>query len=209
VSSKILHYVPLHDGHSPLRLKVRRTWSFIEEQKEEAGRPADCVLRKVATVAVVENPYAVRHVEDLGPLIEASRALGRELAGMAVGAMAPFAIQSYGKGGIVGMDGELEHANALLTSVAADELRKAVGGGKAWISSFTKKAGPGTPIDIPMACKDALYVRSHYMGMTITLHEAPSPDEIAVIFCIANRSRLNARVGGLRFEEVQGRDGLV
>jgi hypothetical protein len=183
--------------------------SFVEDQRTEAGKEADGVLRKVAAVAVVENPYAGLRVENLDPLIEASSTLGRELAGLAVGAMGPFEVQSYGKGGIIGMDGELEHANAVLTTVSADHLREAVGGGKAWISSFTKKAGPGTTIDIPMACKDALYVRSHYMGMTITLHDAPAPDEIAVIFCLANRGRLNARVGGLRFEEIQGRDGLV
>jgi len=45
--------------------------------------------------------------------------------------------------------------------------------------------------------------------MTITLHDAPLPDEIAVIICLANRGRLNARVGGLKFEDVKGTDGLV
>jgi hypothetical protein len=73
---------------------------------------------------------------------------------------------------------------------------------------MTKRGGPGTSIDIPLASKDALYVRSHYDGMTITLHDAPLPDEIAVIICIANRGRLNARVGGLKFEEIKGEDGL-
>ena len=37
----------------------------------------------------------------------------------------------------------------------------------------------------------------------------PLPDEIAVIICVANRGRLNARVGGLKFEDVKGEDGLV
>ena len=73
---------------------------------------------------------------------------------------------------------------------------------------MTKRGGPDTSIDIPLASKDALYVRSHYDGMTITLHDAPLPDEIAVIICTANRGRLNARVGGLEFEEIKGEDGL-
>ena len=61
---------------------------------------------------------------------------------------------------------------------------------------------------MPLAHKDALYVRSHYDGMTLTLHDAPLPDEIAVIFCIANRGRIGARVGGLAAKDVEGKDGL-
>jgi hypothetical protein len=84
----------------------------------------------------------------------------------------------------------------------------ATGGGKAWISSMTKRGGPGAQGDIPMNHKDALYVRSFYDGMTLTLHDAPQADEIARILCMADRGRISARVGGLRPEEVKGLDGL-
>ena len=40
---------------------------------------------------------------------------------------------------------------------------------------------------------------------SFVLPDAPMPDEVAVIFCIANGSRLNARVGGLTREEVMAR----
>jgi len=190
-------------------MKIRKLYTFVEDSMSEAGKPAEPPLRKVAAVAVVENPHAGRYVEDLQPMVDASAELGRELAKIAVEAMGRYRAQSYGKGGIVGLAGEQEHINALLTTTFANPLREAVGGGKAWISSMTKRGGPGTSIDIPLASKDALYVRSHYDGMTITLHDAPSPDEIAVIICLANRGRLNARVGGLHFENVKGEDGLV
>ena len=91
----------------------------------------------------------------------------------------------------------------------AEPLRELLGGGKAWISSMTKVAAAGTMIDIPMNCKDALYVRSHYDGMTLMLPDAPMPDEIALILCLANRGRLNARVGGLRHDQMKGENGLV
>jgi len=162
----------------------------------------------VAACAIIGNPYAGRYVDDLKPLIEASADLGRELARLAVEAMGAYAVESYGKGAIVGTGGEQEHANALITTTFADPMRKAVGGGKAWISSFTKRAAPGTPIDIPLAYKDALYVRSHYDGMTFMLPDAPQPDEIVVIICVANRGRLNARVGGLARDAAKGQDGL-
>ena len=79
------------------------------------------------------------------------------------------------------MNGEQEHGVAMLTTVFGNVMRDAAGGGKAWISSFTKRAAPGATIDIPLAHKDALYVRSHYDGITITLPDAPLPNEIAII----------------------------
>lgn len=191
-----------------MRLRIEKLFSYIEHHNSEAD-PSNIPLRKVAAVGVVENPYAGQQVADLRPLIEASKELGRELADSAMSALGPYPVQSYGKGAVVGIGGEQEHANALITTAFAEPLRVAVGGGKAWISSFTKRAAPGATIDIPLASKDALYVRSHYDGMTITLPDAPLPNQIAVIVCIANRGRLNARVGGLRFEDMRGEDGLL
>ena len=188
-----------------MHIKIRRTFVVVEDHREEAGRISNLPLRKVAAVAVVENPFAGRYVEDLKPMIEGSVPLGKELGALALAAMGDHEVQSYGKGGVVGLDGEQEHANALLTTAFANPIRDLLGGGDAWISSFTKKAGPGTAIDNPMNHKDDVYVRSHYDGMTLALPDAPLPDEVAVIFCLANRGRLNARVGGLSHEDVAAR----
>ena len=186
-------------------IKVRRTYAITEERQEEAGRTAAQPLRRVAAIAIVENPYAGRYVDDLKPMIEGSVGLGRTMADVALRAFGQHEIQSYGKGGIVGTAGEQEHANALLTSAFANPIRDAIGGGDAWISSFTKKGGPGTLIDIPMNHKDDIWVRSHYDGMSVVIPDAPIPDEIAVIFCIASGGRLNARVGGLTHDEAVAR----
>jgi hypothetical protein len=187
-------------------MPVKRWFTFVEETPGPAG---EAPLRKVAVVAVVANPYAGRHVEDLKPMIDASVELGTLMAGRGVQAMAPHPILALGKGGIAGLAGEQEHVNALLTTAFAVPIRAAIGGGKAWISSMTKRGGPGTTIDIPFNHKDALYVRSFYDGITLTLHDAPLPDEIALIAGFANRGRIGARVGGLRPEDVKGVDGLV
>lgn len=192
-----------------MKLKIKRSYTIIENKGIEAGKAALVPLRKVAAVVVIDNPYAGRYVKDLGPMIKASAALGRELAAMAAQALAPYKAQSLGKAALVGISGEQEHANALLTTTFAEPLREALGGGKAWISSMTKVAMAGTPIDVPMNCKDALYVRSHYDGMSLVLPDAPMPDEIAVILCLANRGRLNARVGGLAYDRLKGENGLV
>lgn len=192
-----------------MKLSVRRYFTVIDEKHSDAGRAGTIPLVRIAVAAVIENPYAGRAQEDLRELIEASAEVGAALGARALAAMGSHKIQSYGKAGIVGVRGEQEHANALLTTTFANPARAVIGGGKAWISSFTKVGGPGTSIDIPLAHKDALYVRSHYDGMTITLPDSPIPDEVVLIFCVANRGRLSARVGGLAVTEVKGADGLT
>jgi len=189
-------------------ITIRRLFTFVDDMLEQDGRPGTPPLRRVAAVAVVANPLAGRYEEDLAPMIAASAAVGERLAVIAVAAMGGMPVQSYGKGGIVGLNGEQEHANALLTTTFAEPLRLAVGGATAWIPSFTKRGAPGTAIDVPLAHKDALYVRSHYDGMSLTLADAPGPDEVALIVCLANRGRLNARVGGLAAGDAKGQDGL-
>jgi hypothetical protein len=190
-------------------MEIRRILSFVSETHSEAGRRTEPPLRKVACVAVVGNPFAHQYQEDLGVLVEASAAIGREICGIALGMLGPFKPESYGKAAIVGLAGEQEHGVAMLTTVFGNVVREAAGGGKAWISSMTKRAAPGATLDIPLAQKDALYVRSHYDGITVTLHDAPLPDEIAVACAYANRGRPNHRVGGLAADKITGVDGLT
>lgn len=190
-------------------MQILRMLSFIDEARSEAGRAAESPLRKVAAVGVVANPFAGKpYAEDLGELIEHSVPIGREIAACAVKLMGELPIESYGKGAVIGVAGEQEHGVAMLTTVYGNVLREAVGGGSAWISSATKLGGLGTSIDIPLAYKDALFVRSHYDAMAITLHSAPRPDEMAIICCLASRGRLNHRVGGISAAEAVGEDGL-
>jgi len=188
-----------------VKFKIRRIFTLIDEKWIEAGQSADVPLRKVAAALLIENPYIKGFVTDLTPMTDASVELGERFAIQAVEALRPYKAQSYGKGGIVGLAGEQEHANAVLTTAFANPIRYALGGGDAWVSSMTKVAAPGTAIDIPMNCKDEIYVRLHYDGMTVSLEASPLPDEIAVILCLANRGRLNARVGGLSYEEAQSK----
>lgn len=190
-------------------IRIKRVLTFLDETRVADGRDAVPPLRKAAAVAIIDNPYAGRFVQDLSPLTRASEALGREICAIAVRLLAPDQAVSYGKAAVVGSNGEQEHGNAMLTTVFGNVMREAIGGGKAWISSMTKRAAPGATIDIPLAHKDALYVRSHYDGMTVTLPDAPQPNEIAIIAVYATRGRPNHRVGGLAASEIKGQDGLT
>jgi hypothetical protein len=190
-------------------MKIKRLLTFFDEVRTEAGRDLDRPLRKAAAVAVIDNPFAGRYEPDLSSLVKASESVGREICPIAVGLLGSAKPESYGKAAVIGMRGEQEHGVALLTTVFGNVMRDAAGGGKAWISSFTKRAAPGATIDIPLAHKDALYVRSHYDGMTITLPDCPLADEIAVIAVYASRGRPHHRVGGLAASEIKGLDGLT
>jgi hypothetical protein len=189
-------------------MQIKRTLTFIDEIGHEAGQRIDPPLRKVAVAAIMDNPFAGRFERDLSRLTDASAEIGRHICALAVSLLGPHKPESYGKAAVIGINGEQEHGVAMLTTVFGNVMRDAAGGGKAWISSLTKRAAPGASIDIPLAHKDALYVRSHYDGITITLPDAPLPDEIAVICAYASRGRPNHRVGGLSARDIKGLDGL-
>jgi hypothetical protein len=190
-------------------MKIKRILTFYDEVRMEAGREVDPPLRKAAAVAVIDNPYAGRFEQDLSALTKASEDIGREICRLAIELLAPQKPVSYGKAALIGLNGEQEHGVAMLTTVFGNVMRDAAGGGKAWISSLTKRAAPGAGIDVPLAHKDALYVRSHYDGMALTLHDCPLPDEIAIIAVYASRGRPHHRVGGLAAGEIKGADGLT
>jgi hypothetical protein len=188
---------------------VKRTLCFTEEVNDEAGKRVEPPLRKVAVAAIVDNPFAGRYEADLSPLTQASAEVGRHICSLAIALLSPHKPQSYGKAAIIGMNGEQEHGVAMLTTIYGNVMREAAGGGKAWISSITKRAAPGSTIDSPLAHKDALYVRSHYDGITVMLPDAPLPNEIAVICAFASRGRPHHRVGGLVAADIKGSDGLT
>lgn len=189
---------------------VRKWLAFIDEtMANETGELADGEpVRKVVLGAILKNPYAGAFSRNLDKLVAESGKLGDEFGRRLVELVGKAEIASYGKACVVGTDGEYEHGNALLTTAFADPVRDAVGGGKSWIPSTGKMGGPGTSIDVPLAHKDALYVRSHYDTITVGLADGPKPDEIAILFAAATRGRLHARLGGLKAEDVLGQDGL-
>ncbi|MBI4443668.1 MAG: amino acid synthesis family protein [Acidobacteria bacterium] len=196
-----------------MKATIRKKVTIIEEILSEGGREvAGKPLRKVAAIAVIANPFAGRYVEDLSPLMEMGEELGGLLADQAVHALKDGAedveVESYGKAAIVGLDGESEHAAAILHPQLGTPFRKAVGGGKSLIPSAKKLGGPGTPIDIPLHYKDAAFVRSHFDAMEVRLHDAPRADEILVAVAVTNAGRPHARVGGLKKEEAKKEDGL-
>lgn len=190
---------------------IRKWFSFAEETlANETGQLADGEpVYKYAIAAAINNPYAGRFSEDLSELIEHSPDLGREFGRRIQELANGREIVSYGKSILVGMNCEYEHGNAFLTNPAADPIRVALGGGKSWVPSTGKRGVAGTIIDVPLAHKDALYVRSHYDSISLSFNDGPGNDELIIIWAFATRGRLHARLGGLKAEEIQGENGLI
>jgi hypothetical protein len=187
--------------------EVRKWLTSLEAIEHDGGPRSAEPLYKVVAAAVVRNPFAGRYADDLSELVEPSPALGAELAARALQLLGSGVAEAYGKGALAGTAGEQEHAVACITTPFGDALRETIGGGAAWIPSATKVAGPGASLDVPVAYKDALYVRSHYDTVTFRVGDAPRPDELVIAVALTSGPRVHNRLGGLERDEAVG-DGV-
>lgn len=189
---------------------VRKIAVNVEETHLEIGRRIEPATRKAVAVAVIENPFAGRYEEDLSALMEIGAELGALLGSKCVDALgiAPEQAESYGKSAMVGENGELEHAAAVLHPKLGAPLRKEVEKGAALVPSSKKMGSPGQVLDVPLGHKDAAYVRSHFDGVEVRLNDAPRANEIMVAVAVTDSGRPLPRVGGLTHEEAEGKDGL-
>lgn len=193
-----------------MKASIRKIATFVEETRNEMGRTIAPPTRRAAAVAVIENPYAGKYVEDLSELMLIGEELGELLTLRAVAALGipPTSVESYGKAAAVGEHGEIEHAAAVLHPKLGAPVRKVLGGGAALIPSSKKRGGLGVVLDIPLGHKDAAFVRSHFDGMEVRVNDAPRGNEIMVAVAVTDSGRPLARVGGLAKDQIKGEDGL-
>jgi len=191
-------------------MKIRKIVVTVEDTNIEMGREISPPTRRAAAVAVIENPFAGRYQEDLAELMSIGEELGGILGEKCVTALGiePEAAESYGKAAMVGENGELEHAAAILHPKLGAPLRKAVEKGAALVPSSKKMGSMGQPLDVPLGHKDAAYVRSHFDGMEVRINDAPRANEIMVAISVTDSGRPLPRVGGLTHDEAEGKDGL-
>jgi len=193
-----------------MKADVRKLAVWVEETHKEMGREISPATRKAVAVAVIANPFAGRYVEDLTELMDIGAELGGLLGERCVRALGiePQQAESYGKAAMVGENGELEHAAAILHPKLGAPLRAAVEKGAALVPSSKKMGGPGQDLDVPLGHKDAAYVRSHFDGVEVRLNDAPRANEIMVAVAVTDSGRPLPRVGGLKASEAEGKDGL-
>jgi hypothetical protein len=175
-------------------MEIRKTLLIRERiETDGAGKPCTPITR-VAAIAVVKNPFAGTFGEDLSPLFDMGGALGDRLMAEAVGMLGGPPV-SYGKAALVGVAGDMEHGGAMIHPKLGKPMRAAVGGGKALIASNAKVGAVGASIDLPLGHKDEAWSFDHFDTMTLTVGDAPRPDEIVLCMAVADGGRPHPRVG--------------
>lgn len=162
----------------------------LAEMGVELPRP----IVRVVGMAVIANPFAGKLVQDLHPLFQAGAALGEALMGNLVDVLESPAV-AYGKGALVGVAGEKEHGGACIHPMLGKPMRAAVGGGKSVIPSNVKVAAMGASLDLPIGHKDDPWSFDHFDTITVSIADAPRPDEIVVMMAIADGGRPRPRAG--------------
>ena len=184
--------------------EIRKIVTFEEEVFIEGFRKADKPWRMYAVAAVITNPWAGRYVEDLTPEIRAYGPVLGELLTDRIITLAGGgdAIEAYGKAGVVGTNGEIEHASALIHTLHfGNHYREAVGA-KSYLS-FTNTRGPANaPISIPLMDKNDAGRRSHYLTIQFAIPDAPAPDEVLIVLGGASGGRPHHRIGD-RYQDLK------
>jgi hypothetical protein len=190
-------------------VQIRKRVLLVEEIFHEGGPVASKPLRRAAALVVIRNPYAGGYVEKIDDFMDDLKPLGLDMARSLVAALGgdPKVVEGYGKGGIVGAAGEIEHG-ALWHVPGGYAMRDVLGGAKAIVASTKKVGGPGARLDIPVTHVNASYVRSHFDAMEVGIADAPRADEILLALVMTTGARVHARVGGLKASEIKGEDGL-
>lgn len=183
---------------------VRKYAVVTEAILIEGEKVAETPWRLAAAMAVVKNPYAGQYVQDLNPLINAySEYLGTELVNKALKALdiTGDEVEAFGKGALVGLDGEVEHGSAIIhTLIFGNPVRNACGA-KSLLPSAEKRGGAGSSLDLALKHKLNTEIRSHHMTFEVRIPDAPRNDEIVVVVTVSTSGRPHARIGSLKNEE--------
>ena len=170
---------------------IRKTLLHVENTLIEGGREAARPLTLIAAMAVVKNPWAGRgFVEDLKPEIhDVAPVLGELLTGMILKAAGSGeAVEAYGKSAVVGLDGEVEHASALIHTLRFGNHYRTAVGAKSYLAFCNTRGPANAPVMIPLMDKNDEGRRSHYLTIQTAIADAPAADEIVIA--------LGASIGG-------------
>ncbi len=185
--------------------QIRKTLLNIETTLIEGGRAAPIPLKFIAAAAVIQNPWAgMGFVEDLKPKIhEVAPLLGELLTGMIIDAAGGGdKVEGYGKAAVVGLNGEVEHASALIHTLRFGNHYRTAVGAKTYLA-FTNTRGPANcPIMIPLMDKNDEGRRSHYLTIQFAIPDAPAADEIVVALGASIGGRPHHRIGD-RYQDLK------
>ncbi|MCW3493368.1 amino acid synthesis family protein [Microbacterium sp. SSM24] len=189
-------------------VKARRLVVTVDDVLVEGGVAAAQPLRRAVVAAVIRNPWAgMGYVDDLWD--EMNR-VGNLLSEILAGRMLEVfggqdAIHGFGKGAIVGLDGEIEHASGILHGPAFGPNFRLLVGGTAGISAAERRGSAGTSLAIPTNHKTERAIRNYYQSVDLAIADAPHADEMVIAFAATGGPRVHARVGDLTTDHIRAR----
>lgn len=188
-------------------VKIRKKLITIETVYHEGGPVAATPTRMGSVAVVLENPYAGRYVEDLSQLVTDATEMAKEIVPELIEALGGAdQIQAYGKGAIVGINGELEHG-AVWHIAGGWPMRENLPKAKSIVPAAKVVASAGTRLQIPLHHIEAAYVRSHFNAMDVGVIDGPRPNELLYALVMATGTRVHERLGGLRADQISVGDG--
>jgi len=186
---------------------IRKIAVLSEEIFHDGGPSKGPPRRRAAAMALVKNPYAGTFVEDIQGAMDDLKPLGLMLTDRLIATLGDIGdIDGYGKGAIVGSDGEIEHG-ATWHVPGGYAMRERLGQAKAIVPSAMKVGGFGSRLDVPLGHINAAYVRSHFDAMEVGMADGPRPDEILFVLVMACGPRIHNRMGGLDAKDIKLWDG--
>lgn len=187
-----------------MSFEIRKIATFRETTYIEGGKRGDKPVTMVGVAAVVTNPWGGQgFVEDLSPEIRSGCSeLGELIVKHILDEIGSEQIEAYGKAAVVGAEGEIEHASAIIHTLRfGNHYREAVGA-KSYLSFTNKRGAPGSSIQIPMMHKDDEGFRSHYITLEMRIEDAPRANEIVVALGASDGGRLHPRIGN-RYQDIK------
>lgn len=184
-------------GFEPVAAAIgmRGIRTAVEELPGHEGAPS---IRRAAAIAIIRNPWAGTGTEhDLQPETERiAPVLAKLLSDRLLDALGgQDAVQAFGKAAVVGLDGELEHAGALIHTPYFGNLVREALGGTSILCFADARSEVGESHRIPLWHKTAAATRDFYQSLDVHLADAPHAGEIAVIAAASTGPRQHARIG--------------
>jgi len=185
-------------------MRFRQITVISQDILSEGGRELSAPCKRAAACGVLHNPYAGQPpLDDFSILADLSVEAGKVLTARALAALAPLKPRAYGKAALVGTAGDLEHGASMIHMRLGPAMRQGAGGGPALIPGNAKVGGPGAPIDIVFGGLDDSWDYDAMDTMTVSIADAPKPDEILLAVAFLGGTRPNARIKGASQVQVE------
>lgn len=190
-------------------IQVRKKILNVETTYHEGGQAGPTPLLIGLIAVVVNNPFAGRYAEaaELAEFVKQARELANEMVPELVAALGGASkIETYGKGAIVGVNGELEHG-ATWHEAGGWAMRAVLTTAKAIVPASKFVGSAGSRLHVPLHHIEACYVRSHFNTAEVSVSDSPRPNELLFALAMSTGPRIHERLGGLRADQISVGDG--